>query len=113
MIKWTEISNKTKIIVSTVVLVVSSSYGAYSFLAEVWDEIVTEAEATESRQVTLMMIYELKLQDARDRLSYLNRLDNKTSDEEEEVLYQRKQIDKYTQILERMQCEQLGQEECD
>ena len=57
------------------------------FVYGLWDELVTEAEAAESQQITLMMIYQLKLDDYRSKLSYLNRLQDRTPDEDEEILF--------------------------
>ena len=110
--KWADISTKTKIIVSAVALVITSGYGVFSFATNIWDQLVTEAEAAETQQITLMMIYQLKLDDYRSRLSYLNRLEDRTSDENEEILFLRNQIIHYERLIEKMQCEQLGKKDC-
>ncbi len=107
--KWSEISTKTKVIVSTAALVITSSYGVYKFTANIWDQVLTEVEAGEMQQTNLIMIYQVKLQDYNSELRFLNRLRDKTPDDVERISYLRDQILYYERLIE---CMQSGKKNC-
>jgi len=107
--KWSEISTKTKVIVSTAVLILSSGYGAYKFTAGIYDQLLTEAEASELQQSNLLMMYQIKLDGFNRELSFLSRQQNKTPDDLNRIQYLRDQILYYERLIE---CMQSGKNNC-
>jgi len=107
--KWSEISTKTKVIVSTAVLVSTSVYGLYTFTAGIYDQLLTEAEASELQQSNLLMMYQIKLDGFNRELSFLSRQQTKTPDDLNRIDYLRDQILYYERLIE---CMQSGNKKC-
>jgi len=107
--KWAKISTQTKIILSTVVLVATSAYGVYTFTANLYDQLLTEAEASELQQSNLLMMYQIKLDGFNRELSFLSRQQTKTPDDLNRIDYLRDQILYYERLIE---CMQSGNKKC-